>query len=91
MNMQGVEDIHLHEKGCGVWYEEDCDCVHSYDPDTLREDTQSLIDKWAKEDQDSWMYEEPPVRRSKSAKPKMGVSGRSIFTILREIGRRGKK
>lgn len=29
-----------------------------------------------------------PPRRSKGARPKMAVSGRSVFTALREIGKR---
>lgn len=39
---------------------------------------------------DSYMDDEPPIRQSKSAKPKHRVSGRSIFTILDKIKRGGK-
>ena len=98
MNMQGVDDINLHEKNCGVFYEYDCDCVHSYgDGDYMMYDemepSQEQIDKWEKEDQDGWMYDEwePPIRRSKSAKPKMGVSGKSVLLLQKLIGRKGKK
>ena len=37
-------------------------------------------------------YDEPPIRNSKTAKPKMGVSGRSIFQVARKMASRyGKK
>ena len=73
-NNAGVEDIHLHEGGCAVFWEYDCDCIHSINDNYM-------------------MYEdmEPPERVSKSAKPKMGVSGKSVLLLQKLIGRKGKK
>ncbi len=46
-----------------------------------------LAEKWA----DYWEDENPP-RQSKGAKPKMGISGRSIFDVARKmVSRYGKK
>ena len=105
MNDQGVPQ-EFHTKGCGVWVDEDCDCVHSMDEDARREywEIENL------KDQDAWMFlpepidplvldpseyadweENNPPRISKGAKPKMEVSGRSIFDLVREIVKRGKK
>ncbi len=72
-DMAGVDNIHLHQKSCGVWYEYDCDCIHSN------------LDMYADWEDDN------PARTSKSAKPKMPVHGRSVFTILRQLGKRAKK
>ena len=74
-DMAGVDDFSMHSKSCGVWFDYDCDCVHS--------------------DLDNYMLYsemEPPERVSKSAKPKMGMSGRSIKTVItRIIGGKAKK
>lgn len=37
-----------------------------------------------------WEDENPP-RRSKSAPPRMGVSGRSLLTIVEVIGKKARK
>ena len=77
-DMAGVSDIHLHEKGCGVWYEYDCDCIHSK--------LDGIERRYAE-----WEDDNAP-RVSKSAKPKMGMSGRSLKTVItRIIRKKGKK
>ena len=77
MNDQGVP-VEFHQQDCGVWMEEDCTCVHSMNQDA-----------WVI-DYDDWEEANPP-RISKGAKPAMGVSGRSIFDIVRQIAKGGKK
>jgi len=71
-----------HDKTCDMWQSRTlgCSCtvrMRGMEPDR----------GWFSHDE----YEEPPVRKSKTARPKMGISGRSVKLLQRLIGRRGGK
>ena len=74
----GLKINNKHKKTCGAWQGVKCDCWLGWDLDG------DYTDKWGIElEEDIWELEneEPPIRTSKTAKPKHGVDGRSIFTI----------
>ncbi len=40
-DMAGIDDPMRHQKECGIWQEEDCDCMHS-----KRERAEILFPDW---------------------------------------------
>ena len=91
--------LNEHERYCDCWYEWSCNCKFSRSL-TIEEQTEMLksgklvepagefVPVW--ELFSDWEETHPP-RRSKSARPVEGESGRSLFDIQRLIGRRGKR
>jgi hypothetical protein len=65
-----------HDKWCDKWMSTALDCSCSV---RLRD-----VEDYSE-------YEEPPVRKSKSEKPKMGRDGDSVKLISKIIGGKGKK
>ena len=68
-----------HDSDCPAWVDEKCGCCLSWayidDDDFVEYDYETEDAIWQLEN------EEPPIRTSKTAKPKHGVDGRSIFTM----------
>ena len=76
-------DMNEHDKDCDLWYGSDqCNCSVRW----------RGIEQDLSEEREAFLDYEPPVRRSKTAKPKHGVSGRSIFTLWDQARKKkGKK
>ncbi len=76
---RGLKISEGHDSDCAVWTDEECTCWLAWDFD------EDFEDEWDHGDFENSVWEleneEPPIRTSKTAKPKHGVDGRSIFTI----------
>jgi len=86
--MDQKENLEGHSKQCGRWFGIECTCSVRFRDHYMSEGFE--LPAGGEEDFLGDEYE-PPIRKSKSAKAKMGVSGRSIFTIIERIRNRGRK
>ena len=89
------EPVDIHKAECGAWSELECSCDRRWDDyrpteDSSIEETLPTITG----DEEDYLGDEyePPIRRSKQAKPKFIVDNRGIFDVARKmISRYGKK